>query len=103
MITACALALGTAAGGLLLAVPAVHASPSAITGGSSGGPCAVVVAAGPSADTPGAYIPQCARNGNFKPLQHHPATGYRWCVGPATGTEVPGTRTPPGAASPVCG
>ena len=67
------------------------------------GQCAAAVAAGPSANAVGAYIPQCASNGSFKPLQSHASTGYSWCVNPKTGAEVPGTRRPPGAAPPVCG
>ncbi|XP_043553581.1 uncharacterized protein nid2a isoform X6 [Chiloscyllium plagiosum] len=50
----------------------------------------------------GAYIPQCDKQGNFKPLQCHGSTGHCWCVD-ERGQEIPGTRTPPGISQPQCG
>ncbi|KAM4663238.1 nidogen-2 [Discoglossus pictus] len=50
----------------------------------------------------GLYIPDCDEEGNYNPLQCHGSTGYCWCV-QKNGEEVPGTRTPPGSASPRCG
>lgn len=40
----------------------------------------------------GAYKPQCEQNGDFKPRQCWPSTGYCWCVY-RNGTEVPDSRT----------
>lgn len=33
----------------------------------------------------GAYIPQCAVDGSFQPIQCHGSTGYCWCVHTQTG------------------
>ncbi|XP_018109848.1 CD74 molecule, major histocompatibility complex, class II invariant chain isoform X1 [Xenopus laevis] len=40
----------------------------------------------------GTYKPQCEQNGDFKPLQCWPSTGFCWCVY-HNGTEIPETRT----------
>jgi len=50
---------------------------------------------------PGAYVPQCDENGEYRPLQHHGSTGNSWCV-TREGIEIPGTRTPPGQPFPNC-
>ena len=49
----------------------------------------------------GAYIPQCDEHGQYRPLQFHPSTGHSWCVD-RDGTEILGTRTPPGRLPPMC-
>lgn len=41
---------------------------------------------------PGAFVPQCDENGDFKPMQCWRSTGYCWCVY-RNGTEVEGTRS----------
>lgn len=41
---------------------------------------------------PGAFVPQCEENGDFKLMQCWRSTGYCWCVY-RNGTEVPETRT----------
>jgi len=59
---------------------------------------------GESAPVPpplGAYVPQCDENGEYKPLQFSASTGYSWCVA-RDGTEIPGSRTPPGRPPPTC-
>jgi len=50
---------------------------------------------------PGAYVPQCDDDGQYKPLQFHASTGHSWCV-TTDGTEIPGTRTPPGKPPANC-
>ena len=49
----------------------------------------------------GIYVPQCDEEGNYRPLQSHPSTGYRWCVDDH-GRELPGSNTPPGKPNPDC-
>ncbi|XP_073477195.1 HLA class II histocompatibility antigen gamma chain isoform X2 [Aquarana catesbeiana] len=41
---------------------------------------------------PGAYIPQCDENGDYKSEQCWRSTGYCWCAY-KNGTEIPGTRS----------
>jgi len=43
------------------------------------------------------YVPSCDSDGTYSPTQFWGSTGYSWCA-LADGTEVPGTRTPPGVA-----
>lgn len=50
----------------------------------------------PGTKAPGAYVPQCDSQGNFKPEQSNPSTGYRWTVDPISGLEKPGSRVGPG-------
>ena len=50
----------------------------------------------------GAYVPQCDANGNYKVLQIHGSTGFRWCVDPLSGNELPGTRVGPTSKDPIC-
>ncbi|XP_055496382.1 uncharacterized protein nid2a isoform X6 [Leucoraja erinacea] len=50
----------------------------------------------------GHHIPQCDEEGNFRPVQCQSSTGHCWCVY-ESGQEIPGSRTPPGAAQPRCG
>ncbi|XP_065644379.1 uncharacterized protein LOC100208971 isoform X5 [Hydra vulgaris] len=50
----------------------------------------------------GAYVPQCEANGKYQVLQRHGSTGYKWCVDPNSGEEIPGTRFGPGIKDPVC-
>lgn len=38
-----------------------------------------------------AYIPECAADGRFKPVQCYQASGYCWCVDEVTGRPVLGT------------
>jgi len=52
-------------------------------------------AAGGESAPPGAYVPQCDKAGQYIPLQFHASSGHSWCVR-RDGTEIPGTRTPPG-------
>ena len=55
----------------------------------------------PHPPPPGAYVPQCDENGEFKPMQFHGSTGHSWCVA-RDGTEIPGSRTPRGRPPPTC-
>ncbi|XP_043929964.1 SPARC-related modular calcium-binding protein 1 isoform X3 [Protopterus annectens] len=41
----------------------------------------------------GIFIPECAPNGLYKPVQCHQSTGYCWCVLVDTGRPLPGTST----------
>lgn len=43
----------------------------------------------------GGYLPQCSPEGDFEFTQCHGATGYCWCVNPATGKEISGTKRGP--------
>ena len=45
---------------------------------------------------PGAFVPKCKADGSFEEKQCHSSTGYCWCVDSKTGTEIRGTRKPPG-------
>ncbi|XP_061437488.1 nidogen-1-like [Lethenteron reissneri] len=63
--------------------------------GSAGG--AALLPRGPR--PVGHYVPQCAGDGAFLPVQCHHGTGYCWCVD-AEGQEQAGTRTPPGTEPP---
>ena len=56
---------------------------------------------GGDAAAPGAYVPQCDEDGEYKPLQYCRSTGYSWCV-TSDGTVIPGTKTPPGKPAPNC-
>jgi len=49
----------------------------------------------------GVYVPQCDEEGNYRPLQRWPSTGYRWCVN-KYGQMIDGTDTPPTEPDPVC-
>ncbi|XP_068005190.1 nidogen-2 isoform X1 [Melanerpes formicivorus] len=48
------------------------------------------------------HMPQCDKEGRYRPLQCHSSTGYCWCVD-AAGQEIAGTRTAPGSTPPRCG
>ena len=61
----------------------------------------LLVKSAPELPPPGAYVPQCDENGEYKPLQFSASTGYSWCVA-RDGTEIPGSRTPPGRPAPTC-
>ncbi|KAL0985520.1 hypothetical protein UPYG_G00157950 [Umbra pygmaea] len=50
---------------------------------------------------PGAFVPQCDENGQYKPLQCHGSTGHCWCVD-SRGQEKPGSRKGPGAGQVNC-
>jgi hypothetical protein len=52
---------------------------------------------------PGFYTPGCTASGYYKTEQHHSSTGYTWCVNPATGSEIKGTRRGPGQPKITCG
>jgi hypothetical protein len=68
------------------------------------GPCyAKTVEARGRESMPGFYTPACTNNGFYKTEQHHSSTGYNWCVNPATGTEVEGTRRGPAEQKMTCG
>mgnify|MGYP000491163984 CR=1 FL=1 len=49
----------------------------------------------------GCYIPQCADNCSWEPMQCWSSTGYCWCVD-QNGTEIPGTSTPSWLGYPDC-
>ena len=51
---------------------------------------------------PGAFIPQCDKNGHYKEIQVHGSTGNSWCVHKYEGTEIEGTRVSPGQGDPKC-
>ncbi|XP_047432398.1 nidogen-2 isoform X6 [Mugil cephalus] len=51
--------------------------------------------------SPGAFVPQCDSDGQYRSLQCHGSTGHCWCVD-SSGQERPGTRTPPGTPSKDC-
>lgn len=51
----------------------------------------------------GSFRPQCEEDGvRYKVRQSHGSTGYSWCVDPVTGTEVEGSKVPPGSGTPHC-
>ncbi|XP_072013056.1 uncharacterized protein [Amphiura filiformis] len=50
----------------------------------------------------GAYVPQCAENGDFEVKQCHGSTGHCWCVN-ENGEELQGTRKGPGQGDVICG
>jgi len=50
---------------------------------------------------PGAYVPQCDENGEYRPLQFHASAARSWCV-TREGIEIPGTRTMPGLPTSTC-
>ncbi|XP_072319180.1 nidogen-2 [Eucyclogobius newberryi] len=49
----------------------------------------------------GVFVPQCDKDGQYRPLQCHGSTGHCWCVD-STGQERPGTRTSPGSPQADC-
>jgi len=49
----------------------------------------------------GCYIPQCADNCNWEPIQCWSSTGYCWCVD-VNGVEIPGTSIPVWEGYPDC-
>ena len=49
----------------------------------------------------GVYVPKCDEQGNYRPMQFHSSSGYRWCVD-EQGREIDGTSTPPGKPDPDC-
>ena len=49
----------------------------------------------------GCYIPQCADNCSWEPMQCWSSTGYCWCVD-ENGVEIPGTSTPAWQGYPDC-
>jgi len=51
---------------------------------------------------PGAYMPQCKRNGDFKAKQCHLSTGYCWCAEAKGGAKIAGTEKAPGEGEPNC-
>jgi hypothetical protein len=68
------------------------------------GPCyAKIMEARGRESTPGFYTPKCTNNGFFKTEQYHSSTGYTWCVNPATGVEIEGTRRAPAQPRANCG
>jgi len=52
---------------------------------------------------PGLYIPGCTEEGFYKTQQTHGSTGQSWCVNPATGQEIKGTRRSASLTKPECG
>jgi nidogen (entactin) len=68
------------------------------------GPCyAKIVEARGRESMPGFYLPGCTANGYYRTEQRHSSTGYSWCVNPATGAEVAGTRRSAVEAKADCG
>jgi hypothetical protein len=68
------------------------------------GPCyAQMLDARGRSSMPGFYTPACTKNGYYKTEQHHSSTGYSWCVNPATGMEIAGTRRGPTDQKVSCG
>jgi len=68
------------------------------------GPCyAKILEARGRESTPGFYTPGCTSKGFYKTDQRHSSTGYSWCVNPATGVEVKGTRRGPAQQKVNCG
>jgi hypothetical protein len=68
------------------------------------GPCyAKVLASRGHSGTPGFYTPKCTANGYYQTEQYYSSTGYSWCVNPATGVEVDGTRRGPTEQKATCG
>jgi nidogen (entactin) len=68
------------------------------------GPCyAKILEARGRESTPGFYTPKCTENGYYKTEQRHASTGYTWCVNPATGIEIEGTRRGPTQPRANCG
>ncbi|XP_068135044.1 WAP four-disulfide core domain protein 8-like [Hyperolius riggenbachi] len=49
----------------------------------------------------GRFVPDCDKDGNYKPLQCSSSSGYCWCV-TSDGEKVPGTDTRPGRPEPNC-
>ncbi|XP_073725330.1 nidogen-2 isoform X3 [Misgurnus anguillicaudatus] len=56
---------------------------------------------GGTGGVPGAFVPQCDDEGQYRPLQCHGSTGHCWCVD-TTGQERAGTRTPAGSPPRNC-
>ncbi|XP_062270701.1 nidogen-2 [Scomber scombrus] len=50
---------------------------------------------------PGAFVPQCDANGQYRSQQCHGSSGHCWCVD-NRGEERPGTKTPPGTTPKDC-
>jgi nidogen (entactin) len=68
------------------------------------GPCyAKILESRGREGTPGFFTPRCTDNGYYKTEQYHSSTGFSWCVNPATGEEVVGTRRAPGQPKATCG
>jgi len=68
------------------------------------GPCyAKILESRGRESTPGFYTPGCTTKGFYKTEQYHSSTGYSWCVNPATGAEIKGTRRGPTQQRANCG
>jgi len=68
------------------------------------GPCYAKILESRGRETmPGFYTPGCTTHGFYKTEQYHSSTGHAWCVNPATGAEIIGTRRAPGQAQLTCG
>jgi hypothetical protein len=68
------------------------------------GPCyAKILESRGRESTPGFYTPKCTIHGYYKTEQKHSSTGYTWCVNPATGIEIAGTRRRPTEPRASCG
>ncbi|KAF7704087.1 hypothetical protein HF521_021159 [Silurus meridionalis] len=50
---------------------------------------------------PGAFLPDCDEEGQYRSQQCHGSTGHCWCVD-SSGQEIAGTRTPPGSPPTNC-
>jgi len=51
---------------------------------------------------PGTFIPSCTEQGFYSVQQNYGSTGQSWCVDPATGKEISGTKTSPGTPPVDC-
>ena len=65
------------------------------------GVCHVKLASTPK-NLLGADAPECNADGTFKTKQCHSSSGYCWCVDPATGSEIQGTKKGPSEEEVEC-
>merc|ERR1719450_1233043 len=79
-----------------------HPSLKVAYDGECGGVCRTKLSTIPKGVI-GAYIPQCKTDGTYKEKQCHASTGYCWCVDPANGNELKGTKKGSSEGEVKCG
>jgi len=66
------------------------------------GPCEIELSKANGIHVLGAFTPTCTSDGGYKRKQCRGSTGFCWCVNPATGKEIQGTRKGPGRGKVTC-